>query len=132
MINLTKYNIVIKINNLLNIYSNKYINIVFDNTLNIPALSFIKDTYPFIVINVDLFPLSESVIAHILAHEYGHHVLHHVDTPSNLLTQSEIDICEDQADIYASKFIYQYGFMKNPITNYLNNDTHRKYLLNAY
>ena len=64
-------------------YSGKLFIIKEDNNLRIPAFSLIE--YDFrnnprnvIVINKRLIPEDISIMAHILAHEYGHHIYEHV------------------------------------------------------
>lgn len=104
-------------------YSNCYIEIITDDKLQMPAYSFIdEDLYgkikPMIVLNPKLFPKEENIVAHILAHEWGHHVLKHVFTNPNTLSIKEKESKEDEADEYASKFIKEFMYDTAPIIDF--------------
>ena len=112
-----------KIINKLYEYSNCYIEIITDEKLEIPAYSFIEeDLYgrikPMIVLNPKLFPKEENILAHILAHEWGHHALKHVFTNPKNLSSKELEAKEDEADEYASKFIKEYMYDTTPIIDF--------------
>ena len=109
-------------------YSRCYINVRQDNQLPIPAFSMIeKDMYgrytPVILINRYIFPDNKDVLAHVLSHEWGHHMLKHMllDPPSieNMPKKDEIQLHEDQADTYAAEFIHIYKYDKKPIIEFM-------------
>ena len=104
-------------------YSNIHIDIITDDKLEMPGLSFIdEDLYgrikPMIVLNPKLFPKEKNIMAHIVAHEWGHHYLRHVFTNPNTLSNLEKEKKEDEADEYAAKFIKEYAYDKTPINDY--------------
>ena len=109
-----------KILNKLYEYSNIYIDVITDENLEIPGFSYIdEDLYgrmkPMIVLNPRLFPKEGNVLAHIIAHEWGHHVLKHVFTDPSTITSLE----EAEADEYASNFIREFMYDTDPIIEYL-------------
>lgn len=86
-------------------YSRSYINV-----LPIPAFSIIeRDIYgrytPTILINLSILPNDKNILAHILSHEWGHHMLKHLlmDPPckEEMPTQIERQLHENQVDSYA-------------------------------
>ena len=121
----------VKILNKLLEYSNKYIVVKYDFNLQIPAFSFIdtdiNDRFvPTIVLNPNNYPQDENVIAHILGHEWGHHVLGHIKVPTDInrdYNESHIlrDKKEDEADAYAAGFIKEFFYNKKPIIDFINN-----------
>tara|TARA_B110000902_G_C13718676_1_gene364227 strand:- start:51 stop:497 length:447 start_codon:yes stop_codon:yes gene_type:complete len=105
-------------------YSGKLFIIKEDNNLRIPALSLIE--YDFrnnprnvIVINKKLIPEDISIMAHILAHEYGHHIYEHVHINPNTLNKTQLDQIECEADFYALMFIEKYKYNKNTIIKFI-------------
>ena len=119
---------IINIMNQLFSYSNHYIEIRNDINLNIPAFSVIeKNIYgryvPYILINLNLIPDDINIIAHILSHEWGHHLLNHL-IPIDMINNKNISNKDDrqkkenEADAYASKFICKKGFNKDIILNF--------------
>ena len=118
MINLNMYT---QILNQLYEYSNNCITIREDRNLQIPAFSTIeKDLYgryiPLVLINSKLIPNNINIIAHILAHEWGHHVLRHMNDVELLHIESKkedfntIQDKENEADLYAANFIKEYSY----------------------
>ncbi len=87
--------------------------------------------HPFDVINLDVKILNYSleVIAFVLAHEWGHQVLGHLDTP---MTPENTPGREDEADVYAAKFqathnfdiqgVFELNNQLNPHTSYERNE----------
>tara|TARA_B100001758_G_C18400292_1_gene608573 strand:+ start:553 stop:960 length:408 start_codon:yes stop_codon:yes gene_type:complete len=107
-------------------YSNNYIAVREDMNLKIPAFSIIeKDIYgrhiPVILINQKLIPKNINIIAHILSHEWGHHILQHIQKtpPINMPEPEEIQIKENEADTYAAHFIKEYSYDKDDIINFM-------------
>ena len=121
------------INNIMNQlfdYSNHYIEVRNDINLNIPAFSIIETNMygrniPYILINLDLISEDKSVIAHILSHEWGHHVLRHLKPTNVLKKEKNINNLDDrqqkenEADTYASKFIKDKSFRKDSIIKFM-------------
>ena len=112
-----------KILNKLYEYSNVYLDVITDDKLEMPGFSYIEeDLYgrlkPIVVLNPKLFPRDENVIAHIVSHEWGHHVLKHVFTDPSKLSKEERQIREDEADKYASGFIKEFIYDVEPIVEY--------------
>ena len=112
-------------------YSNHYIEVRNDINLNIPAFSVIEtDMYgrniPYILLNLKLIPEDKNVIAHILSHEWGHHVLRHLKPINELIKKNFINHPderqqkENEADTYAAKFIKDKSFKKDSIIKFLN------------
>ena len=94
------------IDNLVKHSGNLY-EIIYDNNLHIPGLSFIeKDLHGTnrfkIVINLKMIENENiDVIAHILSHEWGHHMLKHTLKNPILLNEEEKINIELEADTYA-------------------------------
>ena len=112
-----------KILNKLYEYSNIYLDVITDDKLQMPGFSYIEeDLYgrmkPLIVLNPTFFPKDENVIAHIVSHEWGHHVLKHVFTDPSKLSNDEKQKIEDEADKFASGFIKEYLYDVEPIVEY--------------
>ena len=122
-------------------YSNIYIDIITDDNLKVPGFSYIdEDLYgrrkPMIVLNPKLFPREKNILAHIVAHEWGHHALKHVFTDPSTLNILEKEQKENEADEYASKFIKEYMYDIVPIIDYFkrhspNFDARKKILLTS-
>lgn len=123
------------IDNLVN-YSGSLFEIIYDNNLYIPGLSLIEKDFRGnnrykIIINYNLIKNEPiSVIAHILSHEWGHHILKHTYTnPINLTENEKINI-ELEADTYANNFIKTYNYNKNDILDFLKKNLEKE--LNLY
>ena len=120
---------IVKILNKLLEYSDKYFVVRNDMNLPMPAYSFmdidINNRFiPTVSLNPNLFPQDENVLAHILSHEWGHHVLGHIKIPGMidekiLKDKEDRDRKEDEADAYAAAFIKEYFYNKTPITEYI-------------
>ena len=109
-------------------YSNTFLNIRNDITLPVPGFSTIeKDLYgrliPTIIINLSLIPNDENVLAHILSHEWGHHVSKHLlpikdDTREYIGYDHNRQQKENEADLFAAKFITHYKYNKSAIIDF--------------
>tara|TARA_B100001142_G_scaffold114743_1_gene116974 strand:- start:1241 stop:1675 length:435 start_codon:yes stop_codon:yes gene_type:complete len=109
-------------------YSNVFLSVRNDRTLPIPGFSTIEqDIYgrniPTIIINLSLIPNDENVLAHILSHEWGHHVSKHLSV-ENMPPKQHISYItdhqqkENEADLYAAKFITHYKYNKASIIDF--------------
>jgi len=111
------------LNNILNklfIKTNIYIEIKIDYYSTEIALSTIytdkfKRIIPVIVVNPRLMPTDENLKAHILAHEYGHHIYKHVFDCN--VSHEERQRREDEADLYAHNFVCDHGYNINIVRN---------------
>ena len=116
-------------------YSGKLFIIKEDNNLRIPAFSTIE--YDFrnnprnvIIINKNLIPSNDiSVMAHILAHEYGHHIYEHVTINPITLDETQHTQIECEADFYALMFIEKYKYNKSAIIKFMIETTVNSSLL---
>ena len=124
---------IVSISNKLYEHSNVWIEIHNDANLRIPGFSLIdKDLYgrykPMIIINSELIPNDENIIAHILAHEWGHHVLQHIEhcpPPPEKMPNSETrQLKENEADAYAADFVAKYKYDKDAIINFFREHPH--------
>ena len=112
-------------------YSNTLYEIEFDNNLPFPgfSLSLIDTRYQLrnkIILNHNLLKnLSISIIAHIIAHEWGHHIHKHTSVNPIELTDEEKNKIELEADYYAFNFIKIYKYNITEIINYIK-DNHKK------
>jgi len=106
-------------------YSGCLFEIIYDNKLPMPGMSFIeKDLRGInrykVVINYDLVKNeTPSVIAHILSHEWGHHILKHTLVNPSLLSTNRISETEIEAYTYAYNFIIQNNYSIEDIQNYI-------------
>ena len=110
--------------------SNIYIDIITDDNLKVPGFSYIdEDLYgrrkPMIVLNPKLFPREKNILAHIVAHEWGHHIHKHTSVNPIELTDEEKNKIELEADYYAFNFIKIYKYNITEIINYIK-DNHKK------
>jgi Zn-dependent peptidase ImmA (M78 family) len=99
--------------------------IIYDNNLQMPGMSIIikdkrdVDRYK-VIINYNLIKDETiSVIAHILSHEWGHHILKHTLVNPSLLSANRISEIEIEADTYAYNFIIQHNYNIEDIQNYI-------------
>ena len=75
---------IVEIANELFEYSNMFVEIRCDRAMPIPGFSLIEEDIhgllkPVTVLNPELLREDPSVIAHVMAHEWGHHVMGHID-----------------------------------------------------
>ena len=114
-------------------HSSHLFEIEYDNNLNIPAMSILmidnNNIYRNkIILNYNLIKnLSINVIAHILAHEWGHHIYKHTHINPQTLNKSQKKYFEIEADIYACNFIKKYKYNINDIIEYIENDKKKNY-----
>lgn len=106
-------------------YSGCLFEIQIDNLLPISALSRIRFDHRNkmrfeIFINPLKIPMeNESILAHILSHEWGHHMYNHVRINPNDLDEKQMRQVENEADFYASLFIEKYNYSKEDIVKYI-------------
>lgn len=117
---------IVQILNQLYEYSNTYINVREDSNLQMPAFSIIeKDLHgrytPVILINQKFIPKNINIIAHVLSHEWGHHILEHIkkDPPKIMPDRNEVQSKENEADTYAAHFIKEYSYDTEDISNFM-------------
>jgi len=123
-----QYNSITNILNQLYKYSNTFLHIRNDITLPIPAFSTIeKDIYgrlvPTIIINMTLIPNDDNVLAHIISHEWGHHASKHLlpiqeDAREFVEHAHHIQQKENEADLFAAKFITDFKYNISPIIEF--------------
>ena len=116
-------------------YSGKFIEVKYDFNLPLVGYSFIDldindRIVPTISLNPNLYPKDVNVLAHILSHEWGHHVLNHIKTPTDpsfdikkLQDKNERQVKENEADSYASKFITEFFYDKQPIKDFIRENS---------
>ena len=105
-------------------YSGKLFEIVYDDKLEIPGLSLlIEDRFILrhkIILNYELIKNEDtSVIAHILAHEWGHHIYKHTYINPKTLSNEEKEKIELEADTYAYNFIKYYNYDLDKVIHYI-------------
>ena len=106
-------------------HSGNLFEIIYDNNLQMPGMSFVSKDFRGInrykiIINYNLIKDEKiSVIAHILSHEWGHHILKHTIIDPSLLSNNEILEKEIEADTYAYNFIKKYNYNIDDIENYI-------------
>ena len=62
---------------------------------------------------------NKSILAHILAHEYGHHIYEHVKINPEFLNPPQLEHIENEADFYALMFIEKYNYNKDEIIKFI-------------
>ena len=106
-------------------HSGNLFEIIYDDNLLMPGMSFVSKDFRGInrykiIINYNLIKDETiSVIAHILSHEWGHHILKHTIVDPSLLSNNEILEKEIEADTYAYNFIKKYNYNIDDIENYI-------------
>ena len=106
-------------------HSGHLFEIIYDNNLPMPGMSFIEKDFRNmnrnkIILNYNLIKNEKiSVIAHILSHEWGHHILKHTLVNPSLLSEYKLLDLEIEADIYAYNFIIKYNYNIKDIENYI-------------
>lgn len=118
---------IVKVANQLFEMSNTFVEIRCDIGMPIPGFSLIEPDIhglyrPIIVLNPTIIPDDTNVIAHILGHEWGHHVLRHIEPwTSNMAPESSNrrQEKENEADTYAAKFIKTYNYDIDAIIGFL-------------
>ena len=84
----------------------------------LPGMSFVEKDFRGmnrykVVLNYNLIKNeSSSVIAHILSHEWGHHILKHTLVNPSLLSSDRISETEIEADTYAYNFIIKNNYSR--------------------
>ena len=106
-------------------FSGKLFEVKIDQKLHIPAFSLIENDFRGnprnrILINDRLIPMNnKSIIAHIMAHEYGHHIYEHVKINPGNLNDKQLTHIENEADFYALMFIEKYNYNKDEIIRFI-------------
>jgi len=106
-------------------FTGKLFEIKIDSNLQIPAFSLIDIDFRgnprnTILINDRLIPMNnKSILAHILAHEYGHHIYEHVKINPAFLNPPQLEHIENEADFYALMFIEKYNYNKDEIIKFI-------------
>lgn len=107
-------------------FSSKLFEIKIDNSIQLPAFSLIENDFRGnprnrILINDRLIPMNnKSILAHILSHEYGHHIYNHVKVHPNNLDAKQLEHIENEADFYALMFIDKYNYDKDEIIHFIS------------
>tara|TARA_B100001564_G_scaffold158881_1_gene133517 strand:+ start:4101 stop:4568 length:468 start_codon:yes stop_codon:yes gene_type:complete len=107
-------------------FSGKLFEVKVDNNLHIPAFSLIENDFRgnprnLILINDRLIPMTnKSILAHILAHEYGHHIYNHVKIHPGNFNAKQLEHIENEADFYALMFIEKYNYDKDEIISFMS------------
>jgi|TARA_B100001559_G_scaffold220764_1_gene185275 hypothetical protein len=106
-------------------FTGKLFEIKIDGNLQIPAFSLIENDFRgnprnTILINDRLIPMNnKSILAHILAHEYGHHIYEHVKINPSYLSAKQLEHIENEADFHALMFIEKYNYNKDEIIKFI-------------
>lgn len=106
-------------------FTGKLFEIKIDENLQIPAMSLIETDFRgnprnTILINDRLIPMNnKSILAHILSHEYGHHIYEHVKINPTHLNPQQLEHIENEADFYALMFIEKYNYNKDEIIRFI-------------
>tara|TARA_Y100000741_G_scaffold221663_1_gene168982 strand:+ start:41 stop:517 length:477 start_codon:yes stop_codon:yes gene_type:complete len=118
---------IVKVANQLFEMSNTFVELRCDIAMPMPGFSLIEPDIhglyrPVIVLNPTIIPDDSNVIAHILGHEWGHHVLRHIeprgpDTPPEGSNRRQEK--ENEADAYAARFIKTYDYDTDAIISFL-------------
>ena len=126
----SKHRIAYKVLQKLQSFSNSYINLIIDYNLEIPGLSYLDELGLSIIrLNLTKIPECENTIAHVLSHEYGHHMMGHVKVNPQFLFIYELNKCEDEADRYAKSFIRANKYDLKPIEQFVRTNTQCNKLL---
>tara|TARA_B100001996_G_scaffold220965_1_gene169880 strand:+ start:115 stop:582 length:468 start_codon:yes stop_codon:yes gene_type:complete len=110
-------------------FSGKLYEVKIDNKIQMPAFSLLEPDFRGnlrnkILVNDKLIPMSNmSILAHILAHEYGHHIYEHVKIYPGDLTSEQLAHIENEADFYALTFIEKYNYDKDEIIRFISDTT---------
>ena len=104
---------IVEVANKLFEYSNFFVEIRCDPNMPMPGFSLIEEDIhglfkPITVINPRVLPDNPSIIAHVMSHEWGHHVLRHIKKAPSIHDIEPIHIVkekEDEADAYAARFV---------------------------
>jgi len=118
---------IVKVANQLFEMSNTFVELRCDIAMPMPGFSLIEPDIhglyrPVIVLNPTIIPDDPSVIAHVLGHEWGHHVLRHIEPrgpdipPENSERRQEK---ENEADAYAARFIKTYRYDTDAIISFM-------------
>jgi len=106
-------------------FTGKLFEIKIDENLQIPAMSLIETDFRgnprnTILINDRLIPMNnKSILAHILSHEYGHHIYEHVKINPTHLNPQQLEHIENEADFHALMFIEKYNYNKDEIIRFI-------------
>lgn len=106
-------------------FTGKLFEIKIDENLQIPAMSLIETDFRgnprnTILINDRLIPMNnKSILAHILSHEYGHHIYEHVKINPTHLNPQQLEHIENEADFYALMFIEKHNYNKDEIIRFI-------------
>ena len=126
--------LIVRIANKLYEYSNQYIEIRCDNHLRTPGFSLIeKDIHgrliPIIVVNPDILPCDENIVAHVISHEWGHHVCKHLLNRSKPMSESMYFESpetkwkkENEADAYAARFVSEHNYNIEAIADFFRSN----------
>lgn len=113
-------------------FSGKLYEVKIDTKLQIPAFSLLDTDFRGnlrnkILINTNLIPMNnKSILAHILGHEYGHHIYEHIKIYPGDLNPNQLTQVENEADFYALMFIEKYNYDKDEIIKFISDTTLNK------
>ena len=108
-------------------YSNVYVEIRSDPMMPIPGFSLIEQDIhglfrPVAILNPKILTEDPSVIAHIMSHEWGHHVMRHISKIPplpNAEKPHDRQMKEDEADTYAARFIKSHNYDTDAIEAFM-------------